>query len=165
MKEIEEMDHCPSHEYIHNAVKRQEEILDEFRKENTEHNLHIASAVAEICTELKTIREIKTTQIDNMRRREDFSAACEGNRKELWEHINNLGIAQNGHSFRLLSVEAKAEAIKLSNDVMKVAVDSVKTRQDKKDGSLIILVSLATTIGAAAASLLSWLQGHGGKGL
>ena len=79
--------------------------------------------MAEICTQLKTIREIKITQVENMRRREDFAKGCEEKRDDIWLEIGRI-----------------------------------KSRQDKKDGSMVILAAVCTSVGGAVAWLMSWLQ-------
>jgi hypothetical protein len=116
---------CLSHEHIDNSIRRQEEILQEIRRDNANHREKMSALVAEICTQLKTIQEIKTTQVDNMRRREDFAQACEEKREEIWVEINGL-----------------------------------KQRQGKKDGSMLILAAVCTSVGSAAAWLITWLQKH-----
>jgi hypothetical protein len=116
---------CPSHEHIASSINRQETILEEFRKENSIHKEDMSRTLATICAQLETIREIKTTQIENMRRREDFAKGCEEKRTDLWTEINRI-----------------------------------KSRQNQKDGTMVIIAGVCTSIGAAVTWLITWLQKH-----
>jgi septal ring factor EnvC (AmiA/AmiB activator) len=120
-----EKNYCPSHEYHAHSIQRQEEILEQFRKENAAHKERISRILAEICAHVSTIKEVKTTQVDNMQRREDFAKGCEDKRAEMWTEIQQI-----------------------------------KSRQDKKDGTLVIVAGVCTSVGAAVTWLLTWLQKH-----
>ncbi len=81
---------CSSHIHIDESLKRQEKILEDFRKENSEHKEAMARIVGEVCSKIDVIKEIKTTQEGNMRRREDFANQCELRRSEFWISINQM---------------------------------------------------------------------------
>lgn len=81
---------CQSHEHIDNSIKRQEAILEAIRTENAAFKERMAAMMAEVCTQLKTINEIKITQVDNMRRREDFAKGCEEKRDEIWTELSRI---------------------------------------------------------------------------
>jgi hypothetical protein len=81
---------CLDHIHVIKSGERQEAILEAFRNENAAFKEKISAMMAEICTQLKAIGEIKSTQVDNMRRREDFTRTCEEKRTELWEEITKI---------------------------------------------------------------------------
>ncbi|KJR97279.1 MAG: hypothetical protein VR65_25455 [Desulfobulbaceae bacterium BRH_c16a] len=41
-----------------------------------------------------------------------------------------------------------------------IEMNRIKARQDKKDGSMVLVASFCTGVGAAVAWLLTWLQKH-----
>jgi hypothetical protein len=86
---------CESHERLDAAIKRQEEILEDFRKENAEHREYIAKVLGKIVEQVKTINEIKNTQLDNMRRRDLFTQSCEAKRADIFKKLNALEQRQN----------------------------------------------------------------------
>lgn len=45
-------------------------------------------------------------------------------------------------------------------DDMYQAINTIKDRQNKKDGAMVLVASVCTGIGAATAWLLTWLQKH-----
>ena len=114
---------CASHEYIDQSIKRQEGILEGFRRENVEHQLKMAEILSQMTEQLKGIGKIDSTLVEHNRRREDDKGTCEDHRADMWKHIN-----------------------------------AVEARQNKKDGTMVVVASVCTGIGAAVAWLLTWLQ-------
>jgi len=53
--------------------------------------------------------------------------------------------------------EARA-ACERNRVAMWTDINNIKTRQDKKDGSMVLVASVCTGIGASVAWLLTWLQ-------
>ena len=139
---------CSTHEHVVKSLERQESILEEFRKENSLFKEKIAEFVGDICAQLKVINEIKVTQIDNMRRREDFSRNCEMERASLHVKIN----------------KSKEEVIaKIDKDVKEVddKVVILTSRLDILNGGLRVAVVISSgvgsVVGAIVAGVIIWL--------
>jgi hypothetical protein len=81
---------CGSHERISDTVKRVEEYLESERQSNQEFRLYMTKALSAIESKLQEITDIKSTQLTNIKRREQQTIDCEGHRGELWKEINQL---------------------------------------------------------------------------
>jgi hypothetical protein len=81
---------CPSHEALEAASKRQEGILEQIRKENAEHRLHMVTALTELSERMQALSEIKATIRQHNERRDDDTRGCEEKRTEIWLALNDM---------------------------------------------------------------------------
>ena len=79
---------CPSHKSLEDAIRRQEVILEDLRKDNAEHRLHMATAIGKLCERVDQLVEVKDTLRSHNQRRDDDNRLCDKQRSELWVAVN-----------------------------------------------------------------------------